>query len=176
VRFLICVLFFPALAHADNKKSGTFDLSGGPGIVHADSRGGVDLGGDSAAWEAIGLGVGYFIHPNLSVTLRASHMFLFRGGAHAFIAFHGASVQWYVHRRVFLGVGPGFVTYGGAGAFAAQAGGETDRSGFGMHFRVGVTVIDGKRHALNAYVQMYPGFFKDGSVVATGLGIEWQIR
>jgi hypothetical protein len=92
------------------------------------------------------------------------------------IAFHGASVQWYVHPRVFLGVGPGFVTYGGPGAFAAQANDATDRSGFGMHFRAGATVFDGRRHAVQVYLQTYPAVFKDAFVIATGLGLEWQIR
>jgi hypothetical protein len=166
-------VLFSVHARADDKKSATFDLSGGPSIVHVEGKHGASIGAGGFAFEAIGLGVGFFVQKNFSVTFRASHMFIV-GGKH--IAFHGASVQWYVYPRVFCGLGPGLVTYGGPGAFAAQASGHDDRSGFGMHVRAGATVLDGRRHAVQVYLQMYPAFFKDGTVVATGLGIEWQMR
>jgi hypothetical protein len=183
LRFLLLlVLAIPAVARADDKKSGTFDLSGGPNIVfveshHGTSSSGPDqaptLKGGGLAFDALGVGVGYFIRPYLSVTLRASHQFVL-GGTH--LAFHGATVQWYPHRRFFLGVGPGLVNYGGPGAFAAQANDPTDRAGFGMHFRAGVTLLDGRRHAMNLYLQMFPGFFRDSLVVGSGIGLEWQLR
>jgi len=171
-RFLLLALAHSA-AFADDKKSGTFDLSGGPNIVFVDNHHGAMVQGGGLAFDALGVGVGYFITKRLSVTLRASHQFVL-GGTH--LAFHGATVQFYVVPRIFLGVGPGLVTYGGASAFAAQAPDPTDRAGFGMHFRAGVALIDGRRHAMNLYLQMFPGFFKDALVIGSGIGLEWQLR
>ncbi len=171
-RFLLLLAIF-SVARADDRKSGTFDLSGGPNIVYVEGHHGTVLQGGGPSFDALGVGVGYFIYPFLSVTLRASHQFVL-GGTH--LAFHGATIQWYPHRRVFLGVGPGLVTYGGPGAFAAQANDPTDRAGFGMHFRAGVGLIDGRRHGMNLYLQMFPGFFKDGIVIGSGIGLEWQLR
>lgn len=171
-RFLLLALLESA-AFGDDKKSGTFDLSGGPNIVFVDNHHGGNLQSGGLAFDALGVGVGYFITKRLSVTLRASHQFVL-GGTH--LAFHGATVQFYVVPRIFLGVGPGLVTYGGASAFAAQAPDPTDRAGFGMHFRAGVALVDGRRHAMNLYVQMFSGFFKDALVIGSGIGLEWQLR
>ncbi len=174
LRIALCaVTSVSSLALADDKKSGTFDLSGGPNIVFVEGQHGTLIAGGGPSIDALAFGVGYFIRPFLSVTLRASHQFVL-GGTH--LAFHGVSVQWYVLPRVFLGVGPGLVNYGGPGSFAAQAPDSTDRAGFGMHFRAGVALVDGRRHALNLYLQMIPAFFKDGVVIGGGIGLEWQIR
>lgn len=173
LRLIAALALISGSAIADDKKSGTFDLSGGPNIVYVEGQHGTQYQGGGLAFDALGVGVGYFLRRNISVTLRANHMFVL-GGTH--LAFHGATIQWYVHPRVFLGVGPGLVTYGGPGAFAAQASASTDRAGFGMHFRAGVAIVDGRRHAMNVYAQMFPGFFRDGLVIASGIGLEWQLR
>lgn len=169
----VSLLFVADDAWADDKKGGTFDLSGGPNIVFVEGQHGTTFKGGGLAFDALGVGIGYFFQRNISITLRANHMFVL-GGTH--LAFHGATIQWYVHPRVFLAVGPGLVTYGGPGSFAAQASEASDRAGFGMQFRAGVALIDGRRHAMNLYVQMFPGLFRDGLVIGSGIGLEWQLR
>lgn len=133
----------------------------------------MNLGQGGLALEALGVGVGWFPVRALSVTLRASHVFV-SGGKHA--AFHGASVQWFAHPRVWIGVGPGLVTYGGLASFAAQAPEASDRAGFGVQLRAGAALFATARHAINVCAQIYPGFFRDGVVLAGGLTLEWQLR
>jgi hypothetical protein len=111
---------------------------------------------------------------NFSVTLRATHLFV-TGGKH--MAFHGLTAQWYLG-RVLLGFGPGFVTFGGAAAFGAQAPDQAagDRGGLGFLARVGVVAFNGPRHAVNVVWEISPGFLKDTTIVASTVAIEWQFR
>lgn len=164
-----------ALALAREARAGgragafTFDLSGGPGFVWADRRG-TTMGG--LANNALGVAAGWFVTPRLSITLRATHLFV-SDGRHA--AFHGLTAQWYAG-RVFFGFGPGFVTFGGASAFAAQAPDPTDRGGLGFLARAGVVAFDGPRHAVNVVWETTPGFLKDTTLLVSSLAIEWQFR
>ena len=147
----------------------TFDLSGGPGVAWTDRRGST---GGGPALNALGVAAGWYLTPRITLTLRATHLFL-ADGRHT--AFHGLTAQWYAG-RVLFGFGPGYMTLGGASAFAAQAPDASDRGGFGVLARAGVVAFDGPRHAVNVVCEIAPGFLKDTNVLVASIAIEWQFR
>lgn len=175
---LIVLLFLPAAAsagEAPERNGFTLELGIGLGFMHVFPEEGDST--NDVGMAPLSLSLGGFLNNSMAIMFRVAGVSNLEEVAGekivSFLTFAGVHFQYWINDQFFVSGGPGIASLGSAvlDDFADTI----DRErGFGLSLRGGFSFANWENHSLRVTLELFPGFFKNGTAMGEAINFEWQ--
>lgn len=175
---LFALLLLPAHASGTGtpvRDGFTLELSLGLGVMHVFPEEGDST--NDIGMAPLSFSLGGFLNNKMAIMFRVSGVSNLEEVAGeeivSFLLFAGVHFQYWITDQFFVSGGPGIASLGAANIDDFMDTVDRER-GFGLGLRGGFSFANWENHSLRVTLELFPGFFKNGTAMGEAINFEWQ--